>query len=165
LARPVQDGVSRKVCGDLVADTCRGVGVLGNIVGVVAKGRHARPKRDESIRRVAGQRVTLRKNPVGGITDRLTPRRGDVGSGVFDVIKIPNRIGIIGRPGVIHCCRQVKEITRVDGRVGEVNADRRQDFLIPYPGDAVRRHGAMACHREAGQQEEQNSSLHTESGA
>jgi hypothetical protein len=68
--------------------------------------------------------------------DRLRPRGLHVPGAGLLADEVADGHGIVGRPSIPHCDRQVKEVARVHGRFGDIRADRFEQSLIPEPCDA-----------------------------
>ena len=70
---------------------------------------------------------------VGRVADRLVAGGFDVGRRELFVMNVLSRRRVVGRPGVVHRRRQVKQIASMHRRPGRVDADRMQELLVPLP--------------------------------
>ena len=52
--------------------------------------------------------------------------------------KVAHRRRVVSGPRIIHRYRKVKQVARVDGRIGLVDADVGEDLFVPGSSDALR---------------------------
>ena len=111
---------------DAVAERRRARSFTFGVVGVVAELRHQVVEAGQRLVRAGGVAVPVVQHAVGGIADRLVACRGDVAGGGALVGQDRPRGVVVGSPGVPHGDRDVVEVAGVNGRAGEVVADRLQ---------------------------------------
>ncbi len=78
------------------------------------------------------------ERPIGRVADRLASRGGNVGRRCGFAVQVACGRRVVGGPGVPHGDRGVKQIPRMDRRMGEVHTDGREVLFVPDPGDGLR---------------------------
>ena len=75
------------------------------------------------------------QDAICGVADCFVSGRGNVDSGCRFVVQVADGFGAVCCPSVPHGDGCMKEVSRVNRRVGEVQPNGRQVLLIPDSGD------------------------------
>ena len=122
--------------GDPVPESARGIARCRAIFGVVTLGFEDEPV---TLFGFQGRHRVLEaplEHPVGRVADRFVARRSDVRRLQLLVMQVVVGHRVVGRPGVVHCPRDVEEVARVHGRARQITSNRLQGEVVPEPGDA-----------------------------
>ena len=135
LVRTIRFARSEDRVRDPVADGCRRVAQRQRGTERVAQAVHDVGEFGQ--RRIATDRLdeSRAEDLVGGVADGFAAGSLDVGGGVL--LRHEDATGgrVVGSPGVPHGRRKVKQVPRVERRVGQRPADGVEERLVPAPRD------------------------------